>query len=560
MMDSDAIPETHAPWFFTRLQAARTEGHLYDVTLCAERTEIPCHRFILLALSDYFRAMFCGGLADSAKEKVKIGGVSAEALQLLVDFAYTCEITITSDNVQQLYEAANMLQVEPVEEDCRKFLTDRLISNPETCLGTLILADKLSCSHLYELARSCALKSFASVCMTEEFLHLPVDYLKTYLSDDGLHAKKEEEVLDAIMLWVKHDLEERQRYLKELIECVRFSNVDPNYLEDIMKTDKVFAGVPGIEELIKNQSKSRHIQEQEILLIGGLIKTRRGYAVNRNMYRLDLHFDCIDHEPLPPPLQNNMRSAACVVNNDVIVTGGQNSLTQAWRYRPSLNSWKELAPMGVKRLRHGMAALNGQAYVVGGERNDTELLRLEDVEVYKETTNSWEKVTPLKLGVSKFGIATSSEKIYVFGGESRKTSTTTITTNCVQCYDPTEDAWTFATPLPERVRCIRAFTVKAKIYLFGGQLKCVLCYNPLTDSYDKIAAPWIQPYYDEFGATVCGSEIYIVGGCDNMDYDGTTIRSTVRYCDVSSGIISKGALAELPLPLYLHNAVTVLKR
>eukprot|EP00058_Branchiostoma_floridae_P020903 XP_002606393.1 hypothetical protein BRAFLDRAFT_118524 [Branchiostoma floridae] len=265
----DVKPEKHASWFFTRLQAAKTEEHLFDVTLCAKGKEIPCHRFFLRALSDYFRAMFSGRHPESKKERVKIGGVSAEALQLLVDFAYTGQIAITDDDVHQLYEAANMLQVEPIEEDCRQFLADRLISHPETCLRTLISADKMACSYLYDRARACAFKSFTSVFTTEEFLRLPVEFLKTYISD-CLHAKKEEDVLDAIMLWVKHDLEEWQRHFKELIECVRFSNVDPGHVEDIMKREKEFAEITGLGELIKDRSrhsKSRHIQEQEVLVL-----------------------------------------------------------------------------------------------------------------------------------------------------------------------------------------------------------------------------------------------------------------------------------------------------
>ncbi|XP_078620431.1 kelch-like protein 6 [Branchiostoma floridae x Branchiostoma japonicum] len=367
--------------------------------------------------------MFSGRHPESKKERVEIGGVSAEALQLLVDFAYTCQVTITDDNVHQLYEAANMLQVEPIEEDCRQFLADHLISHPETCLRTLISADKMSCSYLYDRARACAFKSFTSVFTTEEFLRLPVDFLKTYISDDGLHVKKEEDVLDAIMLWVKHDLEERQRHFKELIECVRFSNVDPGHLEDIMKREKEFAEITGLGELIKDRSRhsrSRYIQEQEVLVFGGFITTRSGahsgHYANRNMYRFDLQLEHIDreHEPLPPPLVSNMRSAVCVVNNDVFVTGGQNGPTQAWRYKTSLNSWAELASMGEERKWHGMAALNGQAFVVGGDMEGT--WRLQDVEVYRETTNSWEKVAPLKLGVSQFAIATCGGNMYVFGG------------------------------------------------------------------------------------------------------------------------------------------------
>ncbi|XP_035667670.1 kelch-like protein 24 [Branchiostoma floridae] len=215
--------------------------------------------------------------------------------------------------------------------------------------------------------------------------------------------------------------------------------------------------------------------------------------------------------------------------------------------------------MGEERKWHGMAALNGQAYVVGGDVEGT--WRLEDVEVYRETTNSWENVAPLKLGVSQFAIATFSGNMYVFGGERRSTTTTTRRTGCVQRYNPAEDEWTFATPLPDKPWPGKAFTIKANVYLFGGEMDGILCYDPLTDCYEKVheSDRWVLSGHDEFSSTVCGSEIYIVGGRRTKVYPGTKPKPTVRCCNVTSGIVSTWGLTELPLPLYMHNVVTVLK-
>ncbi|XP_066299097.1 kelch-like protein 3 [Branchiostoma lanceolatum] len=241
--------EEYLPCFLQRLQVLRSEGHLFDVTLCAEGTEIRCHRLILSAFGDYFKAMFCGVHNESKMDKIEIGGVSAEALQLLVDYAYTSKIAITDENIHTVYEAANMLQIRCVEYHCENFLMRSL--HHETCLGTWVLADKLLCKKLSAMARSRALKHFQEVCMTEEFLELPVDFLKTYVSDDDLHAEKEEDVIKAVMLWAKHDVEERQKHLKDLLTCVRFSQVDQSYLKDISETDKELTE---LKELMKNQS------------------------------------------------------------------------------------------------------------------------------------------------------------------------------------------------------------------------------------------------------------------------------------------------------------------
>eukprot|EP00058_Branchiostoma_floridae_P020901 XP_002606391.1 hypothetical protein BRAFLDRAFT_67639 [Branchiostoma floridae] len=148
------------------------------------------------------------------------------------------------------------------------------------------------------------------------------------------------------------------------------------------------------------------------------------------------------------------------------------------------------------------------------------------------------KVAPLKLGVSQFAIATCGGNMYVFGGERRSTTTTTRRTGCVQRYNPAEDEWTFATPLPDKPWPGKAFTIKANVYLFGGEMDGILCYDPLTDCYEKVheTDSWVLSGHDEFSSTVCGSEIYIVGGRRTKVYPGTKPKPTVRCCNVTSGI------------------------
>ncbi|XP_035675790.1 kelch-like protein 24 [Branchiostoma floridae] len=544
--------------FFNRLQRLKSEGHLVDVTLCAEGKEIPCHRLVLSACSDYFHAMFGGAHSESKKDRIEIGGVTAEALQLLVDFAYLPKFNITSDNVHQQLEAANMLQVKPVEDACEKFLINNL--SPDTCLGMWAFADKLSCVKLSAVARRHALKNFAEVCKTEEFLQLPVDLLKVYISDQGLQVKKEERVLDAVLLWGRHAFKQRQRHLKELLECVCFSYVDRDHLKNIVESDKMLAGVPGIKELIKDRSshgKSRRIQQEDILLIGGNTGDRYDTpVVNCDIYRLDLHFDTLDKAPLPELLQNKEGSAACVLDNDVIVTGGYKSMSKVWRYKPSLNSWTSLASLKKGRKNHGMTVLNGEVYVVGGENREL----LHDVEVYREKTNKWTKLAPLIQAVSRFGIAACCEKVYILGGESYEEYDRSRATNSVQCYDSTQKMWKFATPLPNALADIRACSVNSRIYLVGGglwSLDSVLCYKPQEDLYEKMADKLDQ--WSNCSVTVCGSVIYITGGRKNVVWNNEVERfSTVQCYDTDSDTMVLGK--DLPMPLCGHHIVTVPKQ
>ncbi|XP_066281499.1 kelch-like protein 24 [Branchiostoma lanceolatum] len=550
--------DSYAAWFFQQLQDFRSEGHLVDVTLCAEGTEIPCHRLVLSACTDYFRAMFRGGHPESRKDKIEMLGVNGEALESLVTYAYTSNINITMDNVQSLFEAANMLQVKPVEEGCEKFLKDKL--SPETCLRTWALADKLSYTCLSAKARSYALKKFEDVCETEEFLQLPVDFLKMYITDEGLHARKEERVLEAIIHWAIHNLEERQRHLEEMLACVRFSSVNQSLLKNIIESDQVLSDALGIKEQIKKGSRHarpRQIHQEEIILVGGC--TDHGPAnadfkteANLFMYRLNLRFDVIDCKPVPRFLKHMESSAVCVVNSDIFLTGGGEYPTQAFRYNSSLNYWTKLASLWEERVCHGMVALNGQAYAVGGMDPVDYDRKLSSVEVYREKTKSWKKVKPLKVGVRNFGIAACCNKIYIFGGELASTT--------IQCYDPSQKEWTVKSmQLPEPALCVRACPVNSKIYLVGGSFTCVHRYDPQLDCLEKMTAEPLKSW-DHCSAFVCGSEIYITGGLSKLFHHYlTTPHARVQCYDMNSDTMTMGFLKDLPIPLCSHHAVTLSK-
>ncbi len=47
------------------------------------------HRNVLASVSDYFRAMLTGSMIEARQDHVELKGVTAHAVQILLDFAYT---------------------------------------------------------------------------------------------------------------------------------------------------------------------------------------------------------------------------------------------------------------------------------------------------------------------------------------------------------------------------------------------------------------------------------------------------------------------------------------
>lgn len=72
---------------------------LCDVKLIADGVEVAAHKMVLAACSPYFHAMFIS-FEESKQERIVLKGVDPNALKLLIDYVYSCEIYVTEENVQ----------------------------------------------------------------------------------------------------------------------------------------------------------------------------------------------------------------------------------------------------------------------------------------------------------------------------------------------------------------------------------------------------------------------------------------------------------------------------
>ena len=68
--------------------------------------------------------------------------------------------------------------------------------------------------------------------------------------------------------------------------------------------------------------------------------------------------------------------------------GGPNTtLAKTWEYTPAADTWKELAPMPLKRTAAVSVELGGKIYVIGG---NSDALTVGTNDVFDPATNKWE--------------------------------------------------------------------------------------------------------------------------------------------------------------------------
>ncbi|POI21495.1 hypothetical protein CIB84_014758 [Bambusicola thoracicus] len=113
------FPE-HSSELLSSLNEQRHLGVLCDVTIKTQGLEYRTHRAVLAACSRYFKKLFAG--PGPGQEVCELDFVGPEALGALLEFAYTATLTISSSNMGEVLQAAQLLEIPCVIAACADIL------------------------------------------------------------------------------------------------------------------------------------------------------------------------------------------------------------------------------------------------------------------------------------------------------------------------------------------------------------------------------------------------------------------------------------------------------
>ena len=193
--------------------------------------------------------------------------VDSSAIELLIGFVYTGSIEVTEDNVQSLLPAANLLHLTEVRDACCNFLKQQL--DPSNCLGFMAFADLHSCPDLFTASQRFAQKHFPEVRVSEEFVHLEASTVIELISSNDLGVLSEEDVFEAVVQWVKHDKENRNCHLPDLIQNVRYELLSSNYILKHVAEEELLNSNPSCKDFIINALKYRLMSPSERVALSG---------------------------------------------------------------------------------------------------------------------------------------------------------------------------------------------------------------------------------------------------------------------------------------------------
>ncbi|XP_053573619.1 kelch-like protein 25 [Bombina bombina] len=556
---------SHPDCVLTHLNTMRKQGLFADVTLCAGNRSFTCHRVVLAACSPYFEAMFSNGLRESLDDTVNFNdSLHPEVLELLLDFAYSSKVMINEENAESLLEAGDMLQFHDIRDAAAEFLEKNLY--PSNCLGMMMLSDAHQCRRLYDMSLRVCLANFETLYNADDFNSLSKDILLDLISSDELETEDEQIVFNAVLQWVKYDLNYRKDCFPELLKNIRLALLPSESLKQaIVSEDLIMADEQSkliMEEAVNCKKK---ILQNDGVVMSPCAKPRKaGHTLLilggqtfmcDKMYRVDHKAkEIIPKTELPSPRKE---FSACGIGCKVYITGGRGSENgvskDVWVYDTIHEEWAKAAPMLIARFGHGSAELENCLYVVGGHTAVAGIfpaspsVSLKQVEKYDPFTNKWAMMAPLRDGVSNAAVVSAKLKVFVFGG----TSIHRDRVSKVQCYDPIENRWTIKAECPQPWRYTAAAVLGSHIFIMGGDTEFTAAsayrFDCETIQWTRIGDMTAKRM--SCHALASGNKLYVVGGyfgtqrCKTLDcYDPTSDSwnsiTTVPYSLIPTAFVS----------------------
>ncbi|XP_041130746.1 kelch repeat and BTB domain-containing protein 8-like [Polyodon spathula] len=459
----------HACNILQQLKSMYEKEQLTDIVVEVDHGKtFSCHRNVLAAISPYFRSMFTSGLTESTQKEVRIVGVEAESMHLVLDYAYTSKVTLSETNVQALFTAASIFQIPPLQDQCAQFMVSRL--DPQNCIGVFMFADAYGHQELKDKSQDYIRKKFLCVVKEQEFLHLTKEQLVSILNSDDLNVEKEEYVYDSIIHWLENDREKKEMHLSEVFaKCIRLPLLEEAFLKKIPPN---FAQALAMDWMDKGKSSGTNGCTQRLGMTASEMVVCFDAAHKHSGKKQTV--PCLDtvtgkvFKLCKPP--NDLREVGILVSseNDIYIAGGyrpsnsevsidHRAESDFWMYEHSGNRWLPKSPLLRARIGCKLIHCCAKLYALGGRVYEGDGRNaLKSVECYDTRDNCWTAVSPMPVAMEFHSAVEYKDHIYVLQGEY------------FFCYDPHKDYWGHLPPMTVPRTQGLAALYKNSIYYIAG--------------------------------------------------------------------------------------------
>ncbi|KAK7939661.1 hypothetical protein WMY93_002987 [Mugilogobius chulae] len=468
------ISKEHESDVLQGLDSFRASDVLCDVVLVPgdSNEKFPVHRVIMASSSDYFKAMFTGGMREQEMAEIKLHGVTKLGLKSIIDFIYTSKLLcseVTIENCVEVERIATDLNLEDVQANIGEFVSQNLVSLMESGLH----------------------------------LQLSAATMAKALSSNSLKGFSEMELYQIAKEWLDHDPPNRHSSVYTLMRHIRFPLMSPSDLihisqaedddgDSLMRTDAAcvnllleasnYQMMPYMQPALQTERTQIRSDSTHILALGGVM--RQQLVVSRE---LRLYDEKTEHwRALKPMEAPRYQHGVALLGGFLFIVGGQ-----------STYDTKE------KRTFFHLSALKGKLYAVGGRNAFGEI---DTVECYNLKKNEWTFVTNMMEPHYGHAGTVHGDLMYISGGITRDTFQKELWS-----YDPVSDVWSRRADMVDLRGLHCMCTVGDRLYVMGGNH-----FRGCSDYDDVLSCEYYSPATDQW--TVVApmprgqSDVYVVGG------------------------------------------------
>nr|XP_039267645.1 kelch-like protein 12 [Styela clava] len=417
----------HAFEILQQLNEYRKTGRYCDFMIKAGSEELPVHKNIVSASSDYFKAMLSHENVETKSGVVEIKEFDEVCVKKCVDFIYTGDAYVAKEKRETLMGVAHMMQLQRLCDSIAIFLQDDL--DPRSFFQTKKIANRYNCKQLEEKCNQFALQRFIEIAQSDEFMDLDEKFI-SFLMESNETKAKEEGKCKMLLAWTKHDIDERKECFLSLVMKFQLTKMTLSYRRFLVENEPLlFESMQSIQSLTLSILDSHgDISSKDF----NLTKNKQLVVFDQTSQRMH-SIDVIDKtwtpmQTIDQAIIKNLYSA--VVMEPYIYVICTNKLFYRLEYAESNAKWEQMANTNLQYAC--VVALDGFVYGIeyGGRPNI--------MERYDPSNNRWTRLTNKSLILYGESLVAADGKVFCIAGHSDQQHRAT---NQVEIYDPVTSTW-----------------------------------------------------------------------------------------------------------------------
>nr|XP_039247548.1 kelch-like protein 2 [Styela clava] len=196
--------------------------------------ELPVHKNIVSASSDYFKAMLSHENVETKSGVVEIKEFDEVCVKKCVDFIYTGDAYVAKEKRETLMGVAHMMQLQRLCDSIAIFLEDDL--DPRSFFQTKKIANRYNCKQLEEKCNQFGLQRFKEIAQSDEFMDLDEKFI-SFLMESKETKAKEEGKCKMLLAWTKHDIDERKECFLSLVMKFQLTKMTLSYRRFLVENE-----------------------------------------------------------------------------------------------------------------------------------------------------------------------------------------------------------------------------------------------------------------------------------------------------------------------------------